>query len=291
VSDLPTRTPIESFMHRVEGIDWYCQQQGAGPTIVLVPSGEGDCTSFDPVAAQLADRFSILTFDMPGFSRTSAPPDPRDLTPVKAADQVAALVRSLGIDKASFYGCSSGGAVVLLLIAGHPDIVTNGIVHEVAINTDYRSGKSQSLLPSLCALTDDEIVEQCKVIFRELMNDDPAAWDALGQDYHARLERNYVTWVRSYVNYSGPGPAYQAADFTNRPLEWTIGGLTPAMTFFSNVRIAASLGILLNLLPCKHFPQVSIPDLLTDHIRRSARAIWPDQRASSPPSGESRKEP
>ena len=42
------------------------------------------------------------------------------------------------------------------------------------------------------------------------------------------------------------------------------------MTFFSNVQLAASLGILLNLLPCKHFPQVSIPDLLADHIRRSA---------------------
>jgi len=47
--------PVQSFMHRVEGIDWYCQQQGEGPTIVLVPSGEGDCTSFDAVAAQLAD--------------------------------------------------------------------------------------------------------------------------------------------------------------------------------------------------------------------------------------------
>jgi pimeloyl-ACP methyl ester carboxylesterase len=57
-----------------------------------VPSGEGDCTSFDAVAALLADQFTVLTFDMPGFSRTSAPPD---LTAFKAAGQVAALVRSL----------------------------------------------------------------------------------------------------------------------------------------------------------------------------------------------------
>ena len=87
-----------------------------------------------------------------------------------------ALVRSLGIDNATFYGCSSGGIVVLGLIAVHPDLVINGIVHEVAINADYRNGKSESLLPSLCALTDDEVVEQCRMIFRELMNDDAAAW-------------------------------------------------------------------------------------------------------------------
>jgi pimeloyl-ACP methyl ester carboxylesterase len=261
---------IQSFMHRAGAIDWYCQQQGDGPAVVLVPSGEGDCTPFDPVAARLADQFSVLTFDMPGFSRTSTPADPQDLTPVKAADQVAALVRSVGIDNATFYGCSSGGIVVLGLIAVHPDVVINGIVHEVAINADYRSGKSESLLPSLCALTDDEIVGQCKMIFRELMNDDPVAWDELGQAYHARLKRNYVTWVRRYVNYSGPGPGYEPADITNRPLDWTIGGFTPAMTFFTNVQLAASLGIPLGLLPCKHFPQVSIPDLLADHIRASA---------------------
>jgi pimeloyl-ACP methyl ester carboxylesterase len=107
-------------MHQVDGINWYCQRQGHGPTVVLVPSGEGDCTPFAPVASQLADRFSVLTFDMPGFSRSSAPTDLHEFTPVNAADQVATLVHSLGIDRATFYGCSSGGAVVLLLMPDTP---------------------------------------------------------------------------------------------------------------------------------------------------------------------------
>lgn len=47
---------IQSFMHRASGIDWYCHLQGDGPTVVLVPSGEGDCTPFDRVTAQLWDR-------------------------------------------------------------------------------------------------------------------------------------------------------------------------------------------------------------------------------------------
>jgi pimeloyl-ACP methyl ester carboxylesterase len=110
---------------------------------------------------------------MPGFFRSTAPTDPHEFTPVNAAGQVAALVQSLGIDRAAFYGCSSGGAVILLLIAGHPDLVTNGMVHEVAINADYRNGNSESLLPALCSLTDSEVVEQCKVIFRELMKTIP----------------------------------------------------------------------------------------------------------------------
>ena len=66
------------------------------------------------------------------------------------------------------------------------------------------------------------------------------------------------------------GANVDLADFTKRPLDWTIGGLTPAMTFFSNVQIAATLGISVGVLPCKHFPQVTIPDVLADHVRQSA---------------------
>jgi hypothetical protein len=150
---------------------------------------------------------------------------------------------------------------VLNLIAAHPELVSNGIAHKVAINADYINGKSESLLPNLCA--------QCKTIFWVLMNEDQAAWDELGKDYHARLERNYVTWVRQYVSYAGPLPAFGPADFTNRPLGWTIGG-SPRPWRSSATSNCTALGISVGLLPCKHFPQVSIPDQLADHIRHGA---------------------
>ena len=40
---------------------------------MLVPSGEGDCGNFATVADALADEFTVLTFDIPGFSRSSVP--------------------------------------------------------------------------------------------------------------------------------------------------------------------------------------------------------------------------
>ena len=61
---------VRRFEHHTDGIDWYCEQRGDGPPVVLVPSGGGDCASFDQAAAQLANQFSVLTFDMPGFSRS-----------------------------------------------------------------------------------------------------------------------------------------------------------------------------------------------------------------------------
>jgi hypothetical protein len=52
---------------------------------------------------------------------------------------------------------------------------------------------------------------------------------------------------------------------------WTIGGLTPAEVFFDNVETAYPAGILLGLLRCNHFPQVSIPEVLAAHIGNVAR--------------------
>jgi len=38
------------------------------------------------------------------------------------------------------------------------------------------------------------------------MNENADAWDALGEAFHKRLERNYVTWVRRYV---GQTPSFE----------------------------------------------------------------------------------
>lgn len=47
-------------------INWYFEEQGTGPHLVLVPSGEGDCYSFRKIAAILSKTFHVITFDMPG---------------------------------------------------------------------------------------------------------------------------------------------------------------------------------------------------------------------------------
>jgi hypothetical protein len=101
------------------------------------------------------------------------------------------------------------------------------------------------------------------------MNDDPAAWESLGDEYHTRLAKNYVTWVRRYVA-AGLPPLHRSEDLAGKPITWTIGGLTPAMTFLDNVVLAVKAGLTVDTLICKHFPQVSAPDMLAQHIRTHA---------------------
>jgi pimeloyl-ACP methyl ester carboxylesterase len=202
---------------------------------------------------------------MPGFSRSSDPPNFADYSLSRAASEVAALVRSLGLGPATFYGCSSGGVIALCLTADHSDLVRNVVVHEVPLSP---AGEE---LSQLTTLADAEIIHVCKDLFGNQMNENAEAWDALGEAFHKRLERNYVTWVRRYVHQDRYLRTFAPEELRRRPVTWTIGGLTPAEEFFDNVVATYAAGIPLGLLRCRHFPQVSIPDVLAAHIGNVAR--------------------
>jgi pimeloyl-ACP methyl ester carboxylesterase len=253
-------------MHcRVDSIEWYYDLRGQGPAVVLIPSGEGDCDSFDKVASALAREFTVLTFDMPGFSRSSAPPNFESYSMTQAAREVAGLVRSLRLSPATFYGCSSGGHVALSLALDHADLVRKVAVHEVPLSV-------HGPIRQLTALPDAQIAGVCRDVFRNQMNENAEAWDALGEEFHARLDRNYVTWIRRYVGADAIFRSLTPDDLRGRPVTWTIGGLNPAVAFFDNVVLAHAAGIPISLLMCRHFPQVSIPAALAAHIGNVARA-------------------
>lgn len=250
---------VERFEHRAADVDWYCEQRGEGPHLVLVPSGEGDCASFDELAGQLADQFTVLTFDTPGFSRSTVA-GPEDISITGLGGQIAELVTSLGVQPATFYGCSSGGHAVLDILVNHPELVRNAVVHEVAM------AGAAGLLKDLVSLDDNAVTETCGYLFAEVLNDDSAAWQALGTEFHRRLAPNYVTWVRRYLG-KGPPPPFTPQDLMGKPLVWTIGGLTPAASFFDNVVLAVRSECPISVLMCKHFPHVSTPAMLAEHIR------------------------
>ena len=107
-----------------DGISWYIEQSGSGPHIVLIPSGEGDCHSFRGLAKVLSPSFTVTTFDMPGFSRSTAPHSAlENLTPAKGAEQIIALLDKLHITGAIFYGSSSGGLFALALLQNYQERV------------------------------------------------------------------------------------------------------------------------------------------------------------------------
>ena len=258
-------------IHTVDDISWYCERQGSGPDLILVPSGEGDCSSFARTAAILSSSFTVTTFDMPGMSRTRAPRHCyQDVTAPLLADQIVRLMDKLSITAATFFGSSSGGAAVLAISSNHPRRILRAVVHEIPMGTF-------SQMSNLISLPDDELIQTCQRIFATVMNEDTSAWDDLGPEYHARLEKNFPIWARNYIETFAPSLDAVSKSLKGKPITWTVGALTPVGSVLPNIKAAYQSDIDIGLLPCKHFPHVSIPDRLADHIREAAipvQQLW-----------------
>ncbi|KAI1368445.1 zearalenone hydrolase [Xylaria arbuscula] len=246
-----------------EGINWYYEQEGTGPDIVLIPDGLGECHMFDKAIPLIASRgFRVTTFDMPGMSRSSnAPPETyQDVTAQKLASYVISIVDKLGIDIATFWGCSSGGATVLALMAGYPERIRNVLAHEVP--TYVRDD-----LNGLSSLEGDDAMSQAMVNFvPHAMCGNLEAWASLGEECHARMWKNYPRWVRGYPRTIPQSSPTDTAVLMKKPLYWTVGGSTEMYWFFDNVVTAAKAGVDIAYLPGKHFPYVSHPEDFAKHV-------------------------
>lgn len=217
------------------GILWHTLRYGTGPDLILLPSGEGDTHTFAGILHPLARHFTLTTFDMPGFSRTTCPADAlADISSSKLAGQVIGLLDALDIRRpAAFFGCGSGGAVALALAAEFPERVSGVVVHEVPLLLSESDPSGGGGLASLKGLADADVVDACRDLFLRQRCEDEAKWEELPGDlagYHKRQETNYVTWVRRYVG--NVERRFEREELRRRPVTWTVGGLTPAAMFW-----------------------------------------------------------
>jgi pimeloyl-ACP methyl ester carboxylesterase len=108
----------------------YYEIHGTGRPLVLLHGGLGAIEMFGPNLAALAKGRQVIAVDLQGHGRTAD--IDRPLHPQHLADDIAALVRHLGLPKVDVMGYSFGGSVALLTAARHPGIV-NKVVAASAI--------------------------------------------------------------------------------------------------------------------------------------------------------------
>ncbi|KAJ9612107.1 hypothetical protein H2200_003704 [Cladophialophora chaetospira] len=250
-----------------DAVHWYYEQEGSGPHVVLIPDGLGECQMFDKPMTLIAEKgFTVTTFDMPGMSRSSdAPPETyQDITAQKLARYVIGICDELSIDVATFWGSSSGGCTVLALAADYPERVRNGLPHEVPT---YLMDNLKPLLDA-----DDDTVSKSmseEVALRSCGNE--AAWHALGDEAHARLWKNYPRWARGYPRTIPQSSPTGEDDLKKRPLNWTVGAMTPTFLFLDNIVTATKVGVPFKVIPGMHFPYVSHPEEFAEYVVENTR--------------------
>ncbi len=151
-----TTGPSGGAVVRLGGVDLFVRRLGdpGRPPLVVIHGGPTwDHSYLLPAVGELTDVAHVVLFDLRGCGRSARTPPVGDL-PVEAlhpallADDVAALVRWLGVGRADVLGFSYGGRVALRVADQHPDVLRGlvlastsaytGFEDELRARADYR---------------------------------------------------------------------------------------------------------------------------------------------------------
>jgi pimeloyl-ACP methyl ester carboxylesterase len=116
----------------VNGINLYYEIHGSGKPLVLLHGGLGAIEMFGPNLPALAKGRQVIAVDLQGHGRTAD--IDRPLSIPLMADDIAALITHLGLQRADIMGYSLGGGVALQTAIRHPEVVDRLVV----VSTPFR---------------------------------------------------------------------------------------------------------------------------------------------------------
>ncbi|MDQ6795827.1 MAG: alpha/beta hydrolase [Chloroflexota bacterium] len=126
-------TATDSKLAPVNGIQLGYQVFGGGDPLILLHGGFGSVEMFGPNVDALAAGRQVIGVDLQSHGRT--PVADRPMRFETMADDIAALIGHLGLEKANVMGFSLGGGVALRTAVQHPDVVNRLVL----VSTPFKS--------------------------------------------------------------------------------------------------------------------------------------------------------
>ncbi len=118
----------------VNGLDLYYEIRGSGQPLVLLPGGFMTVEAMGELVPQLATTRRVIGVELQGHGHTAD--TERALRFELMADDIAALIRHLGLEQADLFGFSLGGGVGLQTAIRHPEVVRKLVLASTAFKRD-----------------------------------------------------------------------------------------------------------------------------------------------------------
>ena len=119
----------------VNGVHLYYETHGTGRPLVLLHGGLGAGEMFGPVIpAYVAAGYQVIAPDLHAHGHTADIDRPLDIRLM--ADDIAALIRHLGLERPDILGYSLGGGVALFTAVKYPELVGKVILLAANIRRD-----------------------------------------------------------------------------------------------------------------------------------------------------------
>jgi pimeloyl-ACP methyl ester carboxylesterase len=112
------QAPVDTGRVIVEGSSLFYEAAGRGAPVILLHAAYVDRRMWDDQFTELSRNFRVIRYDARGYGRSG---------PVtggfERASDLHALLRALGVRRATLVGCSLGGGTAIDFALRHPDMV------------------------------------------------------------------------------------------------------------------------------------------------------------------------
>jgi len=141
------RSTSQSTLAHVNGIDLAYQVFGSGSPLILIHGGFGSVEMFGPNVELLAAHHRVIGVDLQSHGRSPAADRPMRFETM--ADDIAALIKELKLERTAVMGFSLGGAVALRTAIQHPDLVDRLVLVSTVVK---RSGWYPEMIAGMDAM-------------------------------------------------------------------------------------------------------------------------------------------
>jgi pimeloyl-ACP methyl ester carboxylesterase len=121
---------VKSSTLKVPGAKIYYETRGSGPLVLMISGGPTDAGVFANLAQRIASRYTVVTYDPRGNSRSTFDAAPETPSADVHGDDAARLIEAVGGGPAYVFGNSGGAQIGLNLAARYPNRVRVLIAHE-----------------------------------------------------------------------------------------------------------------------------------------------------------------
>ncbi len=181
------------------GVRLYAEETGSGTPIVFVHEFAGDHRSWEPQVRSLSRRYRCITFNARGYPPSDVPQDSEQYSATHAVDDIAAVLRHFGIDKAHIVGLSMGGYAALNFGLRYPHMARSLVVAGAASGSGPSTGK--------------KFLDECAALANLLLEKGMEAGSqhyashATRRHYKAKDPRGFDEFCRQFAEHSALGSA------------------------------------------------------------------------------------
>src|SRR5215210_5977369 len=131
----------------VNGLNIYYEIHGTGQPLVLLHGAYMTIDLMGEVVSALSESRQVIAVDLQGHGRTAD--IDRPLSYELMADDIAALIEHLALEKADLFGYSMGGVVVLQVAIRHPEVVRKLVVASASYTSEGMHPELLEMIPTL----------------------------------------------------------------------------------------------------------------------------------------------